>query len=92
MRSNVRIALGKDAVAEIFADVDDVREGGIPQGLGGEIGHAEGLKAHGAAVADACPVAAITPNDDGKMVIDAEKCISCGTCQAVCPVGAPVSE
>ena len=40
----------------------------------------------------ACPVEAITPAEDGKMVIDTEKCISCGTCQAVCPVGAPVSE
>lgn len=40
----------------------------------------------------ACPVGAITPGADGKMVIDPETCISCGTCAAVCPVGAPVSE
>lgn len=37
----------------------------------------------------ACPVGAISPDEDGKMVIDKEKCISCGTCYAVCPVGAP---
>ena len=36
----------------------------------------------------ACPVGAISPDEEGKMVIDPEKCISCGTCAAVCPVGA----
>ncbi|MBS7386491.1 MAG: 4Fe-4S binding protein, partial [Alphaproteobacteria bacterium] len=25
---------------------------------------------------------------DGKCVIDPAKCISCGTCAAICPVGA----
>lgn len=44
------------------------------------------------ACAGACPVGAITPNDEGKMVINKETCISCGTCSAVCPVGAPASE
>ena len=40
------------------------------------------------ACAAACPVEAIS-EENGKMVIDAEKCIECGSCAAVCPVGAP---
>ena len=36
----------------------------------------------------ACPVAAISPDENGKMQIDAGKCISCGTCAAVCPASA----
>ena len=35
-----------------------------------------------------CPVGAITEGD-GKYEIDPEKCISCGACEGVCPVGAP---
>ena len=34
----------------------------------------------------------ITFVEDGKAVVDKEKCISCGTCYAVCPVEAPSSE
>lgn len=41
------------------------------------------------ACAAACPVGAISPNEEGKMVIDPNICISCGTCAAVCPVSAP---
>ena len=44
------------------------------------------------ACAGACPVGAITPDADGKMVINPETCISCGTCAAVCPVGAAISD
>ena len=40
----------------------------------------------------ACPVAAISLNEEGKAVINQETCISCGTCAAICPVGAPESE
>ena len=40
----------------------------------------------------ACPVEAISQNEEGKMVIDKNLCISCGTCYAVCPVEAPASE
>lgn len=40
----------------------------------------------------ACPVGAISLNDEGKAVINPETCISCGTCAAICPVGAPESE
>ena len=40
------------------------------------------------ACAAACPVEAIS-EENGKMVIDAEKCIECGSCAATCPVGAP---
>ena len=29
---------------------------------------------------------------NGKVIIDPKKCISCGTCEAVCPVGAPESK
>mgnify|MGYP000263054153 CR=1 FL=1 len=29
---------------------------------------------------------------DDKFVIDASACISCGTCEGVCPVGAPCEE
>ena len=31
----------------------------------------------------------ISKIQNGKVVIDPKKCISCGTCAAVCPVGAP---
>lgn len=44
------------------------------------------------ACAGACPVGAITPNEEGKMVIDPNVCISCGTCAAVCSSDAPASE
>ncbi len=33
----------------------------------------------------ACPVNAITIDNDQKVVVDASKCIGCGKCQAVCP-------
>lgn len=37
----------------------------------------------------ACPVSAISFDDEGKVKIDEKVCVSCGTCAAVCPVGAP---
>ena len=36
-----------------------------------------------------CPMGCIAIGDDGKAGIDEDICISCGTCAAVCPVGAP---
>jgi len=33
---------------------------------------------------EACPVAAIS-DSDGVVLIDAESCIGCGACEAVCP-------
>ena len=41
---------------------------------------------------DACPVGAISPDEEGKMVINPDVCISCGTCAAICPVGAPADK
>ena len=41
----------------------------------------------GACVAT-CPVEAISLDEAGKAVIDAEKCIHCGACKATCPVEA----
>lgn len=38
-----------------------------------------------------CPVEAISEGD-GKYVIDADTCVSCGACAGVCPVGAPAEE
>ena len=35
-----------------------------------------------------CPVGAISFDKDGKAVIDTNKCIRCGACQASCPVNA----
>ncbi|MDU7505448.1 MAG: 4Fe-4S binding protein [Clostridia bacterium] len=32
-----------------------------------------------------CPVSAISANDDGIRVIDADACIDCGSCAAACP-------
>jgi iron only hydrogenase large subunit-like protein len=37
---------------------------------------------------DACPVNAITKDENGKEQIDVEKCISCGKCLQSCPFGA----
>lgn len=37
---------------------------------------------------DACPVKAITKNDDGTENIDKDKCIYCGRCMLACPYGA----
>lgn len=39
---------------------------------------------------EACPVGAITKDEQGKEHIDTEKCISCGRCLASCPFGAIV--
>jgi iron only hydrogenase large subunit-like protein len=39
---------------------------------------------------DACPVNAITKDENGKEQIDIEKCISCGKCLQSCPFGAIV--
>ena len=39
---------------------------------------------------EACPVNAITKDEQGKEHIDTEKCISCGKCLASCPFGAIV--
>ena len=39
----------------------------------------------------ACPVGAISEGE-GKYQIDPEVCISCGACNATCPVGAPNEE
>lgn len=37
---------------------------------------------------NACPVGAITKDDDGLAHIDFDKCISCGKCASACPFGA----
>ncbi|MBI9103698.1 MAG: 4Fe-4S binding protein [Spirochaetales bacterium] len=37
---------------------------------------------------DACPVAAITKNENGREGINFEICISCGKCMTACPFGA----
>ena len=37
---------------------------------------------------NACPVGAISKNDDGIAQIDFEKCIACGKCAVACPFGA----
>ena len=37
---------------------------------------------------NACPVGAISKNDDGFAQIDFEKCIACGKCAVACPFGA----
>ena len=36
----------------------------------------------------ACPVGALSLNDDGKAVCDANTCIDCGVCIEVCPMQA----
>lgn len=33
----------------------------------------------------ACPVGAISFDENGKAVINKDLCIHCGTCQAICP-------
>ena len=38
-----------------------------------------------------CPVECISEGEE-KYIIDPERCIECGTCAAVCPVGAPKLE
>ena len=38
---------------------------------------------------DACPQDAITKRPDGLVVIDKDKCISCGACTEACPYGVP---
>lgn len=40
------------------------------------------------ACVSACPVNAISFDENGKAKIDPKLCIKCGTCQAICPVGA----
>jgi Fe-S-cluster-containing hydrogenase component 2 len=37
---------------------------------------------------EACPVGAVSKDDDGKEQIDREKCILCGKCITACPFGA----
>ena len=38
---------------------------------------------------DVCPTGALSWNDvDSKIEIDNDKCISCGACEAECPIGA----
>lgn len=37
---------------------------------------------------DACPVGAITKNEQGHAEIDFDKCISCGACERACPFAA----
>jgi anaerobic dimethyl sulfoxide reductase subunit B (iron-sulfur subunit) len=39
--------------------------------------------------ADICPSAAIEKNDDGVVLIDADKCIGCRYCEWACPYDAP---
>lgn len=41
---------------------------------------------------DACPVAAIQKDEDGKESIDMDKCILCGKCMESCPFGAIVEK
>ena len=40
----------------------------------------------------ACPVGAISMNEENKAVIDPATCIDCGACAGLCPVGAPTQE
>ncbi len=42
------------------------------------------LASSAALCADACPLGIITEGED-KYVIDADQCVSCGTCAAECP-------
>lgn len=41
---------------------------------------------------EACPVGAISKNENGKESIDTSKCISCGKCIVACPFGAVVEK
>lgn len=36
-----------------------------------------------------CPMACISKNDQGQIIIDENVCIGCGACRMSCPVEAP---
>ena len=40
------------------------------------------------ACGEACPMGAITYDEEGKATINKDICIGCGSCAATCPVGA----
>ncbi len=51
---------------------------------GGPMACKEGCLHLGSCIS-ACPVAAISRSDNGKITVDKDKCIGCGSCVAVCP-------
>lgn len=86
MNERIKIAMGGDSNNPNTMEVISIACDQCPTGGVYVTPNCRGCLLH--ACAEACPVGAISFDEDQKAVVDKEKCIECGRCAKACPYNA----